>query len=62
MIEVVGKYGKEAYEQGMIEEKRSNIQQYEPRSDGVTNCLTTFTKDNLYIAKVRHKDERTKNT
>jgi len=38
-------YGKEIrreYEKGEIKEQRKNIQQLEPREDGVTNTLTEY--------------------
>lgn len=43
-------YGKEvrkAYESGEIDEKWGNMKQWEPRTDGVANTLSTVQKDNL---------------
>ena len=45
-------YGKEirkAYENHEIEEQRKNMQQLEPRTDGLTNTITTVQKDNLVL-------------
>jgi len=45
-------YGKEIrkeYEAGLVEEKRKNIQQLEPRTDGKTNTITSVQKDNLIL-------------
>lgn len=45
-------YGKEirkAYENHEIEEQRKNMQQLEPRTDGLTNTITTITKDNMLL-------------
>lgn len=45
-------YGKSItkdYESGKVKEKRKNIQQLEPRTDGKTNCLTSVQKDNLVL-------------
>lgn len=41
--------GRKAYEAGDLDEKRKNIQQLEPRNDGVSNTLTTVQKDNLLM-------------
>lgn len=48
-----GKSIRKDYEAGKIEEKRGNIQQLEPRSDGKTNCLTSVQKDNLILQRSR---------
>lgn len=42
-----GKQIRKDYEKGLIKEKRKFIQQLEPRTDGLTNTLTTVQKDNL---------------
>lgn len=47
-----GKQIRKAYERGDIQEKRANIQQYEPRDDGICNTITTVLKDNLVLRKV----------
>ena len=44
-----GKKIRKEYENGEIDEKRKNIQQLEPRNDGVTNTLTGVQKDNLIV-------------
>ncbi len=45
-------YGKEIrkdYESGKVDEQRKNIQQLEPRTDGLTNTITSVQKDNLIV-------------
>lgn len=44
-----GKSVRKQYETGEIIEKRKNIQQLEPRTDGKTNTITSVQKDNLVI-------------
>ena len=44
-----GKSIRKEYESGDIQEKRKNIQQLEPREDGLTNTLTGVQKDNMII-------------
>ena len=44
-----GKSIRKEYEAGQIKEQRKNIQQLEPRTDGVNNTLTSVQKDNLLI-------------
>ena len=34
-------------------------QRYEPRSDGISNTITTVQKDNLYVGKVDMEEEKT---
>lgn len=46
-----GKAIRKEYEAGHVAEKRSNMQQFEPRYDGVSNTLTTVLKDN-YVLEV----------
>lgn len=48
-----GKSIRKNYENGSIKEKRKNIQQLEPRTDGITNTLTSVQKDNLLIEDSR---------
>lgn len=52
-------YGKECrkeYESHKLKEKRKNIQRLEPRTDGISNTITTVQKDNLLIEpKYGHK-------
>ena len=50
-----GKSIRKKYESGEIKEKRSRIQTYEPRSDGIANTLTTVLKDN-YVMEVDDVD------
>jgi len=53
-----GKQIRKQYEAGEIKEKRMNINQFEPRIDGKTNCLTSVQKDNLIAYGVDYrKDE-----
>lgn len=50
-------YGKEirrAYESHEVSEKRANMSQLEPRSDGMCGTITTVSKDNLYLGKVEN--------
>lgn len=44
-----GKAIRKAYENHEIHEKRAYIQQLEPRTDGITNTITTVQKDNLVL-------------
>lgn len=44
-----GKQIRKAYENGEINEKRSNIRELTPRDDGITNTLTTVQKDNYLL-------------
>ena len=49
-----GEVIRKAYESGRIHETRSNMQQLEPRLDGLSNTLTTVQKDN-YVLEVGEK-------
>ena len=51
-----GKRIRKDYEGGRIKEKRSNIQRYEPRNDGICNTITTVLKDNLVVRKAREME------
>ena len=42
-----GKQVRKQYEAGEVQEQRKNIQQLEPRTDGICNTLTSVQKDNL---------------
>lgn len=44
-----GKAIRKAYESGKVQESRHNMTELEPRTDGVSNTLTTVQKDNLVI-------------
>lgn len=44
-----GKAIRKAYENGEVQESRHNMTELEPRTDGVSNTLTTVQKDNLVI-------------
>ena len=46
-----GKSIRKKYESGEIKEKRSDMSKFEPRSDGISNTLTTVLKDN-YVMEV----------
>lgn len=48
-----GKNIRKDYERGRIKEKRASIQRLEPKSERISNTITTVQKDNLYIAKVK---------
>ena len=41
-----GKAVRKQYEKGEINEKIGNMREYNPRTDGITNTLTTVQKDN----------------
>lgn len=51
-----GKAIRKQYEQGNIKEQRKNIQQLEPRNDGMSNTLTGVQKDN-YVAEPQQEAE-----
>lgn len=44
-----GKAIRKAYESGEVSENRHNMTELRPREDGVSNTLTTSTKDNLVL-------------
>lgn len=44
-----GKAIRKQYEKGEINEKIGNMREYSPRTDGVTNTLTTVQKDNYLV-------------
>jgi DNA (cytosine-5)-methyltransferase 1 len=46
-----GKQIRKDYEAGNLKTERKNIQQLEPRSDGVCNTITSVQKDNLILVK-----------
>lgn len=51
-------YGKEirkAYESGVVKESRHNMTQLEPRTDGISNTLTTVQENNMVLESVRIK-------
>ena len=53
---VRSEYGKQIrkdYENHTIQEKRSNMTEYEPRDDGISNTLTTVAKDNILLIGVK---------
>ena len=47
-----GKSIRKAYESGEIKESRYNMTELEPRTDGISNTLTTVQKDNLVLENV----------
>lgn len=49
-----GKAIRKKYENGEIKEQRKNIQQLEPRTDGMSNTLTGVQKDN-YVAEPNYR-------
>jgi DNA (cytosine-5)-methyltransferase 1 len=51
-----GKSIRKQYEAGEIQEQRKNIQQLEPRTDGVSNTLTSVQKDNLVMEPMIYDD------
>jgi hypothetical protein len=50
-----GKAIRKAYESGELQESRHNMTELEPRTDGVSNTLTTVQKDNLVMETVKIK-------
>jgi len=40
---------RKAYESGQIKERRYNMRRYAPRTDGLSNTITTVTKDNYLL-------------
>lgn len=46
-----GKQIRKSYESGQIQESRHNMTELEPRTDGVSNTLTTVQKDNMVLIK-----------
>ena len=44
-----GKAIRKQYEAGLIQEKRSNMREFKPRPDGLSNTLTTVQKDNYLV-------------
>jgi DNA (cytosine-5)-methyltransferase 1 len=48
-----GKAVRKKYESGELDESRHNMQNLEPRTDGITNTLTGVQKDNLLLADYR---------
>lgn len=49
-----GKAIRKAYEAGMVQESRHNMTTLEPRTDGISNTLTTVQKDN-YVMEVTQR-------
>lgn len=50
-----GKQIRKAYEAGEIKESRHNMTELEPRSDGLSNTITTVQKDNMLMETVKIK-------
>lgn len=50
-----GKAIRKSYESGELQESRHNMTELEPRTDGVSNTLTTVQKDNLVMETVKIK-------
>lgn len=46
-----GKRIRKQYESGIISERRCNMREIVPRSDGITNTLTTVLKDNYLLVR-----------
>ncbi|HCL01803.1 MAG TPA: hypothetical protein DHW61_05205 [Lachnoclostridium phytofermentans] len=55
-----GKKIRKAYESGEISESRHNMTELQPRTDGISNTLTTVQKDNLLLEKVAIKQATAK--
>ena len=54
-----GKKVRKEYESGHLKESRHNMQQLEPRTDGVCNTITSVQKDNLVIEPYNPYDDGT---
>lgn len=52
-----GKKVRKEYESGELKESRHNMQQLEPRTDGVCNTITSVQKDNLIIEPFNSCDD-----
>ena len=46
-----GKKIRKQYESGVLYERRCNMREIVPRSDGITNTLTTVLKNNYLLVK-----------
>ena len=53
-----GKKIRKEYESHTIYEKRANMTEYEPRTDGIANSLTKVTKDNLLLVGIRQATQK----
>lgn len=53
-----GKAIRKQYEAGLIQEKRSNMREFKPRPDGLSNTLTTVQKDNYVMEWVVQEAKR----
>jgi site-specific DNA-cytosine methylase len=47
-----GKQVRKQYEAGELQEQRKNLQQLEPREDGISNTLTSVQKDNMLLEPI----------
>ena len=50
-----GKAVRREYERGELREPRRNMQRFEPRTDGVSNTLTSVSKDNYLVEPMEEK-------
>ena len=50
-----GKAVRREYERGELREPRRNMQRFEPRTDGVSNTLTSVSKDNYLVEPIEEK-------
>lgn len=57
-----GKRVRKKYESGELKESRHNMQELEPRNDGVCNTITSVQKDNLIIEPFNVCDDGTAHT
>lgn len=51
-----GKAIRKDYEKGLIKESRHNMTEMQPRTDGISNTLTTVQKDNLVVESANEKN------
>lgn len=50
-----GKAVRREYERGELREPRRNMQRFEPRTDGISNTLTSVSKDNYLVEPMEEK-------
>ena len=56
-----GKQIRKAYEGGVLKAPRANVQQFEIRNDGMSNTITTVSKDYLTIGRWQNMEHKDKN-
>lgn len=51
-----GKAIRKDYESHKVYEHRANMQRFEPRHDGICNCITTVLKDFYVVKRIVRKE------